>query len=340
MRKITDILWKMKYKRRSLAAAYCYRKGLVELPYAPLELFIEPTNFCNLKCIICLHGTGLRREKGFMSMETFDRVLKEAVKSKVLKITLHFAGEPLLNKDIFTMIRHVKKHNIYVRAHTNATILDECYSRNIINSGLDELSFSFDDYRKDVYERIRVNADYDKTLDNIRKFLEIKKSLKAKKPFLIIQQIKLNGIGYNDGHDGEFRKLFSGLPVDKFYAIYTHNWSGARQEPFIERYSDADSQKSPCRAIWYRLVAGWDGKVFACCNEMDGKLLIGDLTKTALADIWNGHPMQRLRRMMIYSQYNDIEACRNCDVLVRAKDSQMSGPKEKLAKFFLAMEKK
>jgi len=32
---------------------YHYKKGSLNLPYLPNALWIEPTNTCNLKCIMC-----------------------------------------------------------------------------------------------------------------------------------------------------------------------------------------------------------------------------------------------------------------------------------------------
>lgn len=336
---IGDIILKFKTRSRSLVALYCYTRGLIDLPYSPLEVFIEPTNNCNLKCIICPHSTGIERGKGFMSLDIFKKILKEIVKIRVLKTTLNFAGEPLLNSNIFEMIRLVKTHHLYTRIHTNATVLSDDYIKKLILSGLDELSFSFDDSRKEIYETIRVNASYEKTLANIKKFLEIKKEIKAKKPFTIIQQIKLNGFEYDACESDAYQKLFSGFPVDKFHVIYSHNWSGTCTGQFIKKY-DSRLTKIPCNAIWFRLAIGWDGKVYACCNEMHGKLLIGDLnTTSSLLDIWNGPMMQRLRSIMLNSRYDEIEACKNCDVLLRSENSKMNKFETTFAKTVLSLQK-
>ncbi len=333
MKKIT---LKLRNKKRSLVASYCYQKDIIEVPYSPLEVFIEPTNNCNLKCIICPHSWGIKREKGFMSLEAFRKVLGEVSEAGVLKATLNFAGEPLLNKNIFEMIRMAKVGNLYTRIHTNGTIMPEGYAERIMQSGLDELSFSFDDHRKDVYERIRVNASYEKTLANIIKFLKIKKQLRSAKPYTIIQHIQLKDFDYNDCDKNKYREMFKGLLVDKFHKIYTHNWSGACTGSFIEKYEDKPA-KIPCDALWFRLAVGWDAKAYACCNEMDGKLYIGDLNHEKLSDIWNGLKMQELRRAMRTNNYDKIEACRNCDVLLRSQALKIGILKSGLAKLLLSL---
>lgn len=336
MKVITNLIWKFNQKRSLLLSSYCYFKGRTKLPYSPLEVFIEPTNFCNLECIICPHSSGLKREKGFMAMEIFKRIIDQAAEAKALKVTLNFAGEPLMNRNIFDMIALAKSKNLYTRIHTNATLLSEEYSRKIIESGLDELSFSFDDARKDVYEKIRVNASYEKTLANIKAFLKKREDLGTKKPFTIIQRIVLKDFNSADPQDDNYQKLFAGTHVDKFHTIFAHNWAGNCPE-HIEK-GQYGSEKSACRALWQRFVVGWDGKVFACCNEMNGKLTVGDLNASGLLDIWNGPQMTELRNIMVKGRYGEIEACKDCDVLVRSKQPRMNIFKESAAKFFLFLE--
>lgn len=327
------IIWKLKYKKLSLISSYCYGKGIVKLPYPPIEVFIEPTNYCNLKCIICPHGSGIKREKGFMPFSLFKLIISDVADSRILRATVNFAGEPLLNKNIFDMIRLLKGRNIYTRMHTNATLLGEDYSRRLIESGLDELSFSFDDHRKEVYEKVRVDASFEITLSNIKRFLAAKKKIGAEKPYVIIQRMRLNS-DYNDDEEG-YKKLFCGLPVDKFKSIITHNWAGNCEGPLIAKYNLA---KSPCKAIWTRIAIGWDGKVYACCNEMNGKLLVGDLNFGSILDAWNSPAMIDLRKKMLQHSYNKIEACRGCDVLLRS-DARMGFLKRNLAGSILFLEK-
>ena len=78
---------------------------------------------------------------------------------------------------------------IVTRFHTNGTLLDEDKSRRLIDSGLDQFAFSFDGFDAETYEKIRVNAKFEKTVGNIVRFLEIKKEMGAKKPATFIELI-------------------------------------------------------------------------------------------------------------------------------------------------------
>lgn len=325
---------KLNSKKRSLLVSYCYDKAVTILPYAPLEVFIEPTNYCNLKCIICPQAAGIKRAKGYMDLALFKQIIDKAKAAGVLKATLHLSGESLLHKNIIDMILYAKKKGLYVRFHTNATLLSSDLADKILRSGLDEISFSFDDPRKETYEKIRVNAEFDKTLGNIKRFLALKKKLRVNKPLVIIQRIKLSNLDYGFDNEEKYRDIFQGFPVDKFNTILTHNWAGTRKDSFIEDYT-AGHQKVPCMAIWSRFAIGWDGLAYACCNDMDGKLFIGDIKNSGIMDIWNGKAMVALRNIMAKADYAKIEACNNCDVLLRATKPKMGKLKKGLAKIAL-----
>ena len=111
--------------------------------YRPVKMWVEPTNTCNLKCVMCPQScdeTPFKR--GFMEFSLFRKIIDEA-KDFVFDINLHHSGESLLHPDIIEMIRYAKQAGIYTRMHTNATKLDEKKAQGILDAGLDFLSFSF-----------------------------------------------------------------------------------------------------------------------------------------------------------------------------------------------------
>lgn len=269
-----------------------------------------------------------------MDFSLFKQIIDKAARAGVLKVTLHLSGEPLLHKDFIKMVEFAKQKGLYVRFHTNATLLSADLTDKLMRSGLDEISFSFDDPRKETYEKIRVNADFNKTLDNIKNFLKLKEKFKARKPLVIIQRIKLSNLNYTADNEREYKEMFHGLGVDKFNTILTHNWAGTRQDSFIENYG-TKGKKVPCMAIWSRFAVGWDGKAYACCNDMDGKLFIGDLSSSDIMDVWNGDRMVGLRSAMAEANYDKIELCRDCDVLLRAGKPKMGIARRLLARVIL-----
>jgi radical SAM protein with 4Fe4S-binding SPASM domain len=51
-----------------------------------------------------------------------------------------------------------------------------------------------------------------------------------------------------------------------------------------------------------------DGRCVPCCNDYEGRLVLGDLTRQTLAEVWNGTLLQRLRQ----DETLDNDLCRHC----------------------------
>ena len=135
----------------------------------PRLIGIETTNRCNLACIMCKRNS-MTRPLGDMSLELFKKIIDE-VKNFVEFVWLQDMGEPLLHKDIFNMIEYCAKNGVMCGISTNATVMDEKTIDKIIQSPLNLIMFAFDGAAKETYERIRINAHYDKVVRNIQSFL-------------------------------------------------------------------------------------------------------------------------------------------------------------------------
>ncbi|GAI28295.1 unnamed protein product, partial [marine sediment metagenome] len=170
--------------------------------YMPIRLWVEITSRCNLKCRLCVNKDIPPSLKGDMDFDLYKKIINEATGS-VYDINLFHRGEPLLHPKLIPIISYAKSRGIKTRIHTNATLLNPELSKKIILSGLDLISFSFDGYTEKTYEKNRIGASYEKSLNNIIDFLRIKKELKSKKPllnFYLDLQVKFflrNPVGIN-----------------------------------------------------------------------------------------------------------------------------------------------
>jgi len=323
---------KIKHLNRSLQIYLAYRDRKVENNPLPIRLWIEPTSVCNLKCIMCLNKSIPKNERGFMDFDLFKKIIDEAA-DFIHDVYLHHRGESLLHPDIFEMIKYAKMKNISTRLHTNTTLLTEEKSHLLLNSGLDFLSFSFDGYEKEIYEKIRVGANFEKTLSNIRNFLLIKKKLKKKTPYTVFTVIEFTESSKprNEAKKRQFIDQFNSLPLDNFISREPHNWGGDYD---IRKGKDNFSQEDgylPCTFLWYSLTIFWDGKVLPCPQDFFGKNQLGDVKDTPLIKIWNSSALVSLRRKIAARQYEDIEPCRSCDRLWRR---QLLGlPREDVLRF-------
>jgi radical SAM protein with 4Fe4S-binding SPASM domain len=220
---------------------------------------------------------------------------------------------------------------IRTKFHTNATLLDEDMARRLISAGLDQISFSFDGYDKKTYESIRINADFEKTLRNIVRFLEIKKELRSRTPYAVFELINFPDL-YRD-KDGRRRKEFlgnfRGLPLDRLEIKEMHNWAGE-----LGRAQTKNNKKYiPCTFLWQALVIFWDGSILPCTQDFHGYCALGNVREETLAQVWNGKKMVQLRQKVLRRDIADLKTCSQCDRLWR--DQLLGVPKEYLWRFLL-----
>lgn len=294
--------------------AWHYKRGNARLPYTPMRLWVEPTSFCNLKCPMCTSKDIPEDKVGFMDWDLYKKIIDEA-KGFVYDINLFLGGESLFHKRLPDMIRYAKENGIGTRLSTNATVLTKDKVKAILDAGLDFIIFSFDGYEKEVYEKIRVNANFEKTLGNIKGFLEEKKRRGSRKPYVVFQVIE----GFSDQRTDEKRKTFlkglEGLPIDKISLIEPHTFGGKISREGDKKFRTVGRKYVPCTFLWYSMSIKWDGTVVPCCVDLAGEMPLGDVRKESLFEIWNSQKLIELREKIASGKYTDVQLCRGCDIL-------------------------
>jgi hypothetical protein len=215
------------------------------------------------------------------------------------------------------MIAYAKTAGVRTRLHTNATLLGDEESRALIASGLDFLSISFEGYSKEIYERTRVNAVYERTLENIHGFLSTKATAGKRKPYTVLQVIQAlpgeKADALRPGLDSLRKALATYPSLDESRVIGLHNYGGKVSA------SDrtAQTRYTPCTFLWYAIYVLWDGTIVPCCVDWWGEYDLGNITEVTLLDAWHGEKAQRLRVLVGSRQYRDVPLCRGCDRLWR-----------------------
>lgn len=296
---------------RVMQIFYNYLLRQEEVPYKPYRLWIEPTSACNLRCIMCPQSLSIPKKHGYMEMQLYKKIIDEA-KHFVHDINIHHTGEATLHPKLPEMIKYAEDNGIYTKLHTNATLLNESLSQKLIESNLSLLSFSFDGFDAETYEKIRKYSNFNKTLQNIINFLKIKKANKSKKPYTIFEVIKIsNNITKDADNYKIFMQNFIDLPLNKLRIKEPHNWAGKYNRK-IE-----DEHFSACTFLWYALVVNWNGKVTPCPQDYYCDLILGDFNKQSIGEIWNGSEIKELRKRMKKKDVKLFTTCEKCDLLKR-----------------------
>ncbi len=298
---------------------YEYRRRWEENPKnhvvepVPVHLDVEATSNCNLKCTMCPR-TDMINDGTFWPVKNFDfelykRLVDEGVKKGLASIKYNYLGEPLMNRRLVEMIRYAKEAGVVdVMFNTNATVLTERISRELIEAGLDKLFFSFDSPFRDHYNEIRVNANYDKTLRNIIRFHEIRDEMGAVKPFTRVAMVRMK----QNEHEWEaFRELFEPI-VDAvaFQDYVEHNSQSESDKMIIDQR--AGGKKFCCPQLWQRMFVHPDGVVSVCCVDSARELQMGNIKDKTIEEIWTGPEYQKLRELHRTGRIDEIPTCSKC----------------------------
>ncbi|MDR1487518.1 MAG: radical SAM protein [Deltaproteobacteria bacterium] len=281
----------------------------------PLHLDIDPTNRCNLKCRMCPRTYYLEHGlKGWapngpsdMDMGLYVGIIEGSYDKGLRSVKLNFLGEPLLYPAIAEMIKIAHKEGLYVMLNTNAVALTPKLSRELLSAGLTDIFFSFDSPDPRQYEKIRVGAKYDETLDNINSFMAIKDELK-----LHHVQTRASMVLSEDLDDpaeivDNYIKLFRSLKVAEIgFGLPTVMGRDYSKLPAPDDFL--------CPDLFRRMFVFNDGICGPCCGDWERRLLVGDANVDDVSAIWNGKEYQRLRASHLAGDWRGIPACQACSV--------------------------
>ncbi len=280
-----------------------YLTGQSDLQAYPITLIIENTGKCNLKCPMC------PRELGYYPPQDFDfNLFKRIIDEVSTQTELVFpwgGGEPLLNSDLYNMIRYCKDAGIYTVVSTNATLLNERRSRKIFESGLDNLIIAFDGTTPEVYEKYRKGAKFHKVRNNILRFLEIKKETQSN-VFVVVQMVRLPE---NQHQVHDFQRMWSIEGVDE---VRIKEDEIVIPEVALEERINHERRRHPCYQLWHGPpTISYQGDFFPCCYTWQSEP-IGNVNDKSVFELWNSKKMQRMREAHLRGDLRDYPECQDC----------------------------
>lgn len=284
-----------KYIINSLEKYAFLENPMTVVPFKPDNIYIEPTNLCNLDCMCC-YGKGMKREKGMMSLQDFKRILDNMIRSDwKTSITLTGQGEPLLNKDIYLMIEYARDAGFNVSLISNGTALNPVNRVKLFLSGLNRLQVMFDSIDKESFEAFRLGAKFERVKENITAF--ILENEKRGHPIYIGMGAILCSIT-KESYENT-KEYWTALPIDNWFPsdLYSlMNTSGMYEEAMA---LTKGRKRGRCLDPFFTLSVNWDGSCQLCPMDCNATWIIGDASKDHFDEIWNGSKAQALRKAMI-----------------------------------------
>ncbi|MBU0536740.1 MAG: radical SAM protein [Nanoarchaeota archaeon] len=289
----------------SVKDIFRYKLGWVSK--TPYSVMIETNNLCNLRCSMCSTKNS-KRKKGFMDMGIYTHIIEQCAKYGVKHIALHTVGEPLIHPKIIDMVKFAKSKGLFVLISTNGQLMNAKLSKQLVDSGLDMIRFSLEGYTKNVYEKIRIGGSFDKLVSNIKQFRKIRGE--QKKPLMEINSVLIKE---DMKYAKNFYRFWRPLVDRLLFSIETNQ---ASYSPHIipDSLKKYFVNQNPCFLLWSMIAFTWDGKATACCIDFENRLMVGDIKKNTLSEIWNNKTYKRYRQLHMQGRFYDMPLCGACDI--------------------------
>ena len=285
-----------------------------KLPFAPV-IRIEPAATCNFRCVHCPTGLGLA-PKGIMSDSVFAALFEQIRDYHFRAVVLYHGGEPLLNKNFYSMVKKLRPLADKIKTNTNGSLLNDNNIMSILDSGIDLIVLSLDGLSAEENNQIRVGCDFDKVMASLKKLLQLKSKLGLSKPEVCIHnaQVANNEDSPREVQNpqylvealGEFSGQVSWDPIRAYL------WPGL---PIPA--SGLSPERNFCDSVVSTMTVRWNGDIVPCCNDLTSEMVMGNILKEDITKIWNNKKFRKLRGDI--AGFNPPPLCHNCSVLFPRK---------------------
>jgi radical SAM protein with 4Fe4S-binding SPASM domain len=284
-------------------------------PHFPDTIFLEVTNRCNLRCIMCpCHGQaespppGLsQKEQAFMEPSLFRRVLEElSARKEPLTLVPQFRGESCLHAHFPDFLRQAKEKGLSLSLNTNATCFTEQIVEALIDS-VDSLFVSLDAIKPGTFEKIRRGARYTTVMENMGRLLDRRRERDSRAPIIYTSFVLIDE---NRGELEEFLAYWQER-VEGVMVYQPRDIEGSCASFFPGRPSEG---RGPCYNVTSSAAIMVDGRVVPCCNDNTGISVFGNIKEKSLEEIYNSPGYQRFRLAHGWGHYDSLPLCRKCDV--------------------------
>lgn len=305
----------------------------------PIYIEISPSGVCNHRCLFCAFDY-MEYQPRFLDTKLLKDRLYEMANLGIKSIMYAGEGEPLLHKNIGSIINHTRGVGIDIALTTNGVLLN----KELLDETLGNITWikvSINGATKETYAKIHKTRpqDFDRAIENLSYTVRLKKT-KGYKCTLGIQVLllpenckeilPLAKKAKDMGLDYLVVKPYSHHPFSKTtrykninYSKYLHladkveklnsdNFNVIFRIHTMKKWDRAKRDYRHCYALSFWSYIDAEGNVWACSAYLgDKRFLYGNIYKNTFQEIWQG---SRRKEIHDWAGNNlDTNKCRlNC----------------------------
>jgi radical SAM protein with 4Fe4S-binding SPASM domain len=292
---------------RAFRAAYHRAQDLDGPEDFPLQLDVELTSQCNLRCTFCVHGQGEVAYRA-LNRPAFDRILDEAQDHGLVSMKFNYINEPLLVPDLPDYLRAAKDHGVLnTYFATNGVLLNERTRAGLIDARTSKIMISIDAATSETYLRMRRSKHYDRVVANIHALLEDRERLGITYPLVRVNFLKT---AENVDEIETFIRMWDG--VADAIGFQDQVALPGVADNVLRDAANADESTFRCSFPSKQLVVDAAGHILPCCTFSGREMPLGHIDEISLADAWRSRKMLELQRSHRENTWRDNPVCRQC----------------------------
>ncbi len=290
----------------------------------PDVIRIEPVGLCNFNCQHCPTGVSPNK-RALLSKDKFHEIIDGFKKINFLPrvVVCYHGGEPLLNKNLTYFIKYLKDWGVKKTViTTNASLLTEQKSIELIEAGIDQIKVSFDGESVEENNYIRQKGNFYANAENLKTFCKVYKKISKHKidistaSTIITKEEDLDIIFKNKKHTNPpkyltdyFKNEMDVMRISSYPAMI---WPNLNKNDYLHK-SFPSEKPSYCSLLFETFTILSNGNVVTCCYDLKGELIHGNIFKESILKIWESEKYKKIRSNFKIKKYNSL--CESCNVV-------------------------
>jgi len=238
----------------------------------PLNVDIEVSSVCQLKCTHCFRQYMDIKENGFMPMDLYRSIVEECGQHGLFTLKFSMRGEPLLHPEIVEMVRLAKKSGVKeVWINTNGGAITEELARGLIGAGVDWITMSFDGLGAN-YEAVRIPLKYEDSLNKLKILRRVRDEMGAS------TLLNVQGIWSAIKDDpGAYIRQMKNIVDRVAYNPDMH----------FDHNTSVPDPAFVCPRLWHRLCITSTGNYLKCPSDFTMQEILGNARETGVKEAWD-----------------------------------------------------
>lgn len=267
-----------------------------KVPLFPLNVDIEVSSRCQIKCAHCFRQQMDIGENDFMPLEIYKTVVAECGRHGLFTLKFSMRGEPLLHPDIVEMVRFAKQAGVReVWINTNGGVLNKDLAEGLVAAGADWITMSFDGLRE-KYEHVRYPLKYEESLEKLKMLRRARDKYKA--GTLLNVQTIWSAIKDNPQEYTDLMKTI----VDRVAYNPDMNFKD------IILIADPDFV---CPRLWQRICVTSLGNYLKCPSDFKMEEILGNVAQMGVKQAWDT-VQEEQRRLHLAGRRLESPVCAKC----------------------------